>query len=99
MWVGNQQSVNISPNPVCFAQSYVQGLPFAMSYLTGLTPLSLLRGIGVSDQFSSSFQIALLISIAGWTYQGVTINNCQVGFDITTGGAATNTQVRSELSF
>ncbi|KAK0442944.1 exo-beta-1,3-glucanase [Armillaria borealis] len=28
----------------------------------------------------------------GWTFQGVTINNCQVGFDITTGGAATNTQ-------
>ncbi|KAK0185856.1 exo-beta-1,3-glucanase [Armillaria mellea] len=28
----------------------------------------------------------------GWTFQGVTINNCQIGFDITTGGAATNTQ-------
>ncbi|KAK0225097.1 glycoside hydrolase family 55 protein [Armillaria nabsnona] len=28
----------------------------------------------------------------GWTYQGVTINNCQVGFDITTGGVATNAQ-------
>ncbi|KAK0474849.1 glycoside hydrolase family 55 protein [Armillaria novae-zelandiae] len=28
----------------------------------------------------------------GWTFQGVTINNCQVGFDITTGGVAANTQ-------
>ncbi|SJL04756.1 related to glucan 1,3-beta-glucosidase [Armillaria ostoyae] len=28
----------------------------------------------------------------GWTFQGVTINNCQVGFDLLTGGVATDTQ-------
>ncbi|KAK0458523.1 glycoside hydrolase family 55 protein, partial [Desarmillaria tabescens] len=28
----------------------------------------------------------------GWTFQGVTINNCQVGFDLTTGGVATDSQ-------
>ncbi|KAF5391727.1 hypothetical protein D9757_001809 [Collybiopsis confluens] len=28
----------------------------------------------------------------GWTFQGVTINNCQVGFDLTTGGLTQSTQ-------
>ncbi|OSD08671.1 glycoside hydrolase family 55 protein [Trametes coccinea BRFM310] len=28
----------------------------------------------------------------GWTFQGVTINNCQVGFDLTTGGTTQDTQ-------
>ncbi|KAH9476293.1 putative glucan endo-1,3-beta-glucosidase [Psilocybe cubensis] len=28
----------------------------------------------------------------GWTYQGVFFNNCQVGFDLLTGGLTTNTQ-------
>ncbi|KAJ3932251.1 MAG: exo-beta-1,3-glucanase [Lentinula lateritia] len=28
----------------------------------------------------------------GWTFQGVTINNCQVGFDLTTGGLTESTQ-------
>ncbi|KDR79424.1 hypothetical protein GALMADRAFT_223633 [Galerina marginata CBS 339.88] len=28
----------------------------------------------------------------GWTYQGITFNNCQVGFDIATGGLTTGTQ-------
>ncbi|KAK0225092.1 exo-beta-1,3-glucanase [Armillaria nabsnona] len=28
----------------------------------------------------------------GWAFQGVTINNCQVGFDLLTGGVATDTQ-------
>ncbi|KZP28414.1 glycoside hydrolase family 55 protein [Athelia psychrophila] len=28
----------------------------------------------------------------GWTFQGVTINNCGVGFDLTTGGLTTDTQ-------
>ncbi|THV07925.1 exo-beta-1,3-glucanase [Dendrothele bispora CBS 962.96] len=28
----------------------------------------------------------------GWTFQGVTINNCQVGFDLTTGGLTEDTQ-------
>ncbi|KAK0210245.1 pectate lyase superfamily protein-domain-containing protein [Desarmillaria ectypa] len=28
----------------------------------------------------------------GWTFQGVTINNCHVGFNLTTGGVATDTQ-------
>ncbi len=65
-----------------------------MSYSTGLTPLSSLRGTGVRDQVLSSFQTALLISVVGWAFQGVTINNCQVGFDLLTGGVATDTQVR-----
>jgi glucan 1,3-beta-glucosidase len=29
---------------------------------------------------------------SGWTFQGVTINNCQVGFDLTTGGLTQATQ-------
>ncbi|KAH7925008.1 glycoside hydrolase family 55 protein [Leucogyrophana mollusca] len=28
----------------------------------------------------------------GWTYQGVTINNCQIGFNLTTGGTTSATQ-------
>ncbi|KAG5350518.1 hypothetical protein C0989_010720, partial [Termitomyces sp. Mn162] len=28
----------------------------------------------------------------GWTFQGININNCQVGFDLLTGGATANTQ-------
>ncbi|PPQ78469.1 hypothetical protein CVT25_011864 [Psilocybe cyanescens] len=28
----------------------------------------------------------------GWTYQGITFNNCQVGFDIATGGLTESTQ-------
>ncbi|KAL4258481.1 Polygalacturonase QRT3-like protein [Pleurotus pulmonarius] len=28
----------------------------------------------------------------GWTFQGVTINNCQVGFDLSTGGVTQETQ-------
>ncbi|KAG2072933.1 glycoside hydrolase family 55 protein [Suillus decipiens] len=28
----------------------------------------------------------------GFTFQGVTINNCQIGFDLTTGGTTTNNQ-------
>jgi hypothetical protein len=30
----------------------------------------------------------------GWTYQGVNINACQVGFDLVTGGTTSATQVR-----
>ncbi|KAJ6488579.1 exo-beta-1,3-glucanase [Mycena vitilis] len=32
----------------------------------------------------------------GWTYQGVTINNCQVGFDLSTGGGAAAQTVGAE---
>ncbi|KAJ7702338.1 exo-beta-1,3-glucanase [Mycena rosella] len=32
----------------------------------------------------------------GWTFQGVTINNCQVGFDLATGGGATSQTVGAE---
>ncbi|TFY57372.1 hypothetical protein EVJ58_g7056 [Rhodofomes roseus] len=28
----------------------------------------------------------------GWTFQGITINNCQVGFDLKTGGTTSDTQ-------
>ena len=31
----------------------------------------------------------------GWTFQGVTINNCQVGIDLMTGGLTQSTQVIS----
>jgi len=32
-------------------------------------------------------------ALLGWTYQGVTINNCQAAFDVSTGGMTTGTQV------
>lgn len=31
--------------------------------------------------------------IIGWTFQGVTVNNCQVAFNLTTGGLTPATQV------
>ncbi|KIP08169.1 glycoside hydrolase family 55 protein [Phlebiopsis gigantea 11061_1 CR5-6] len=34
----------------------------------------------------------------GWTFQGVTINNCQVGFDLTTGGTTQATQTVGALA-
>ncbi|KAF9567581.1 exo-beta-1,3-glucanase [Agrocybe pediades] len=34
----------------------------------------------------------------GWTYQGVTINNCQVAFDVSTGGLTTNTQTSGAVA-
>jgi hypothetical protein len=33
----------------------------------------------------------------GWTFQGITINNCQVGFDITTGGNEASQAVGAEV--
>ncbi|KJA18557.1 glycoside hydrolase family 55 protein [Hypholoma sublateritium FD-334 SS-4] len=34
----------------------------------------------------------------GWTYQGITINNCQVAFDVTTGGITTGAQTSGSLA-
>ncbi|PPQ77526.1 hypothetical protein CVT25_011323 [Psilocybe cyanescens] len=34
----------------------------------------------------------------GWTYQGVTINNCQVAFDVSTGGITTGTQTSGAVA-
>ncbi|KAF8154413.1 exo-beta-1,3-glucanase [Crassisporium funariophilum] len=34
----------------------------------------------------------------GWTYQGVTFNNCQVGFDVATGGLTLNDQTTGALA-
>ncbi|KAI0372846.1 exo-beta-1,3-glucanase [Pilatotrama ljubarskyi] len=34
----------------------------------------------------------------GWTFQGVTINNCQVGFDLMTGGTTQDTQTTGAIA-
>ncbi|KAI0780740.1 exo-beta-1,3-glucanase [Trametes elegans] len=34
----------------------------------------------------------------GWTFQGITINNCQVGFDLMTGGTTQNTQTTGAIA-
>ncbi len=48
---------------------------------------------GMRLSFEFHFQTAVLISVIGWTFQGVTINNCQVGFDLMTGGKTLGRQV------
>jgi glucan 1,3-beta-glucosidase len=34
----------------------------------------------------------IITHCVGWTFQGVTITNCQVGFDLATGGLTQDTQ-------
>ncbi|EKM55463.1 glycoside hydrolase family 55 protein [Phanerochaete carnosa HHB-10118-sp] len=46
------------------------------------------RNITVNNANSAIFSIWNW----GWTFQGVTINNCQVGFDLTTGGVTLDQQ-------
>jgi len=53
----------------------------------------MLSGTGVrSFILTHSIQGAGRVIITGWTFQGVTINKCQVGFDLKTGGTTGPTQ-------
>lgn len=57
-----------------------------MRYGTGVSTLSKKYYSKVTESFT-----------LGWTYQQITFNNCQVGFDIATGGLSNSDQVRQKL--
>ncbi|KAE9406708.1 pectin lyase-like protein [Gymnopus androsaceus JB14] len=49
--------------------------------------------------FTGKFAIAVFgVWAWGWTFQGITINNCSVGFDLLTGGTTAATQSMRSLS-
>ena len=64
-----------------------------------LLQVSLVSGIGVStyNNLRRSQDGWSIYKYLGWTFQGVTINNCQVGFDLTTGGLTEAGQVTKPL--
>ncbi|OBZ70776.1 Glucan 1,3-beta-glucosidase [Grifola frondosa] len=63
-----------------------------------LMAASLACGLAISNSLKTSSRISFsCIAVFGvwnwgWTFQGVTINNCQVGFDLTTGSTTKDNQ-------